>query len=195
MEFGANRGFMGVYAPLIAARIPGKSLKQIREKVRMMRRTGRLPYADLEEEAARFEEESDASPSSASEASEVRTVGSGDESEAYAEGEAAALELGGWESNPRDEWLRSEPRNPLAVEFQGEWTRKERPENIWLEGFVEKVTAACLAMSNDQQGQGAVRNPRREQVRKEEGTRTRRKCSSDAPPVLAIWFEGTTFEA
>lgn len=34
IEFGANLGFIGVYAPLIAARIPGKSLKQIREKVR-----------------------------------------------------------------------------------------------------------------------------------------------------------------
>lgn len=34
IEFCEILGFIGVYAPLIAAQIPGKSLKQIREKVR-----------------------------------------------------------------------------------------------------------------------------------------------------------------
>lgn len=47
VEFGANHGFTGVYAPLIAAQIPGKSLNQIREKVRTMRRTGRLPHVNF----------------------------------------------------------------------------------------------------------------------------------------------------
>lgn len=144
IEFGINHGFIGVYAPLIAARIPGRSLKQIREKVRTLRRTGRLPHVNFEEEAARFEEEFDAPPSSLSEASEVHTGTSGDESEASSEREAAELEVGGWERNPREEWLQSEPRNPLSEEFKGEWEGVSKPSAAWLDGFVKKVTDAFL---------------------------------------------------
>lgn len=41
---------------MIAARSPGKSSKQIREKVRTMRRMGRLPHGAFEEETVREEE-------------------------------------------------------------------------------------------------------------------------------------------
>lgn len=93
VEFGANHEFFGVYAPLIAARLPGKSSKQIREKVRTMRR---LPHGAFEEEAVREEELIDAPPSSPSEAFGGPARSSGDESEASAERDAAVLEFNEW---------------------------------------------------------------------------------------------------
>lgn len=142
LEFGATRGLVGAYAPRIAERLPEKSIKQIRDKVRMLRLAGRLPLRGPEEVAARDEDGDVAPPSSDSEASE--------ESEASAEEEAAPLEIDEWERNPREEWLRSDPRNPLAEELQGEWRRREWPEGAWLEDFVGRVTAACLASGSVQ---------------------------------------------
>lgn len=120
VEFGANHGFFGVYAPVIAARLPGKSSKQIREKGRTMKRMGRLPHGAFEEETVREKEFIDAPPSSPSEASEGPARSSGDESEASAERDAAVLEFNEWERNPREEWLRSEQRNPLGEELKRE---------------------------------------------------------------------------
>lgn len=144
IEFGLDQGFTGTYAPRLAEIIPGKSLKQIRDKVRMLRLAGSIPLIDPGEVAAREEVESE-SPASASDVSEGGLV---EEFEVSVEDEVAAFEVDEWERNPRDEWLRTDPRNPLAEELQGGWDRNEKPDEVWLEGFIGRVTAACLASGN-----------------------------------------------
>lgn len=91
-----------------------------------------------------MEEELDAPPSSPSEASKVQAGSSGDESAASAEREAALLELGGWERNPREEGLRSESRHPLSEELRREWEEVSKHSAAWLDGFVRQVTDAFL---------------------------------------------------
>lgn len=133
IQYGLDQGFAGTYSPRLAEVIPGKSLKQIREKVRMLRSAGRLPLIDPGEVAAREEVESE-SPASASDVSEGGPV---DEFEVSVEDEVAALEVDEWERNPRDEWLRTDPRHPLAEELQGEWERNEKPDEVWMRNSLE----------------------------------------------------------
>lgn len=60
----------------------------------------------------------------------------------------ARVEAPEWDENPREVWCRTEQRRPMGAELQGEWTRTERPDDAWLEGFVAKLTTACLAKGN-----------------------------------------------
>lgn len=59
----------------------------------------------------------------------------------------ARMEAPDWEENPREVWCWTGQRHPLGTELQGEWMRTERPESVWLDGFVPNVTAACLENS------------------------------------------------
>lgn len=179
VEFGANHGFFGVYAPVIAARLSGKSYKQIRKKVRTM---GRLPHGAFEEETIREEELTDAPPSSPSEAFEGPARSSGDESKASAERDAAVLEFDEWERNPREEWLRSEQRNPLGEELKREWEEFSEPSAAWLDGFALRVTETFL--NSDPGDAGRRREGRRARTGRA-GMPTLKNCIKD---VRLAWL-------
>lgn len=66
------------------------------------------------------------------------------------------LELGGWTRNPREEWLRSEPSNPLAEELKREWEGVSKPSAAWFDGFVQKVTDAFLNADRGDAGRQRV---------------------------------------
>lgn len=124
------------YSSRLEGLLPGKTRRQIRDKVTMLREKGLLPTRHPEGSLEDTPDE-DEHPREVTMDAPPPLI---EEVEVPQEDLLEHFDL--WSGNPHGDWLDREHDHPLAKELAVVWTECESPSAEWMDGFLERVVAS-----------------------------------------------------
>jgi len=150
LNFERERGVGGLYMLHLGPLLPGRTARQIRDKIKDLRRSRKIParpFQRRDDQEDTGEEEGDPDDPGPGPAGDPGDPEDSSGEEDADEGEDPLL---GWTEDPRTYWIGTDQTHPLAVLLRDEWTAREELPAEWIDAFCVRLVESLRAEHGNQ---------------------------------------------